>query len=117
LRRRKSFLALSYSILEAGRQWSEGGCTALADEQRSTNIPAASANALACAVAFICLRDRASLISPACPQPSIRAIKAANGTSSQLDACRETPLCDFQFWSGAEMDTGRDLDASGGEQA
>jgi len=93
LRKRKCFLALSYSIFDAARQYSAGGCTAWAGERSSTKIATPIASAIATVVPFTRLRHSASRIDLSPPKTThISAIKATNNASSQSDAGRFSPL-------------------------
>ena len=108
-------MALSYSILEAGRQWSEGGCIASAGEHRSINVPATSTSALAAAAAFIIRYDRASLIGPSLLaalswQSKREMMRAVNRT-----AAAKPRFAIFSSSLGRKWKL-RDLHASGGEQ-
>jgi hypothetical protein len=87
LRSRNCFLALSYSILEAARQWSAGGCTAFADEHGSAKIATMIASDLATAVLFVSVHHRPLFIGSSSPKARhIRSIKAVNDTSGQCKA-------------------------------
>jgi hypothetical protein len=80
-------LALSYSILEAARQCSEGGGTAFADEHRSSKIAAMTVSDLAAAMLFVSLHHRPPFIGSSSPKAGhTRSIKAVNDMSSQCKA-------------------------------
>jgi hypothetical protein len=65
----------------------------LADEQRSPNVPATNASALALDVAFISLHDRASLIDSSLSKGThTLAIKAVKNASSQSQPGRASSL-------------------------
>src|SRR5215471_4311306 len=86
LRNRSCFLALSYSILETARQCSEGGCTALADEQRSVKIVETNANNVAPVMLVRSAYSRPPYIGLSPQSPLYPPIKTANDTSSQCKA-------------------------------
>jgi hypothetical protein len=68
LRNRNCFLALSYSILEATRQWSEGGCTAFADEPRSAKLIVMTTGHPVAAKLFLTVHDRPPFIGSSLPK-------------------------------------------------
>jgi hypothetical protein len=129
LRSRNCFLALSYSALEATRQWSKGGCTAFADEQRSANITVMTTNDSAAAA----LRFNAYKNPPFIGTSPLTAyldlpIKAVNDTNSQCKAddletivalacAKSEPTGRFLCPDLEARQVGRDLHISGGEQA
>jgi hypothetical protein len=53
LRNRNCFFALSYSIFDTARHWSEGGCTAAAGEDKRAKIVVMMAHRRATAALFL----------------------------------------------------------------
>lgn len=121
LRSRNCFLALSYSILEATRQCSDGGCTALADAERSVKIVETTANNLAAAMLFL---SRPPFIASSPPEaryirPSklqtIGTVNVRRKTIAAAAACRRLkasrrPCPDLSRSGNAALDA--DLHAS-----
>jgi len=79
-------LALSYSVFEAARQWSEGGCTAFADEQRKAKIAAVTTSVPAAAALFLSVDNRPSFILMLTQSLQYPVNQAVNDTSSQCKA-------------------------------